>query len=159
MRRLHKLAINNFVQDQRAASTLIGSMPFSDLEIMRISDMLLCPEIRYWKMPSISAGRAILTSFLKSLDYYHDVACITVHPEPLPMSVLSLAEYWSVAGHLDPARGQELSFFFAQECTNDFLWIECDKALRNTAWFERVEQELQAWNMDAHMKILYITYE
>jgi hypothetical protein len=158
MRRLNKINQQD-LKAPRSNLTIVGSTPVSDTEIMRIYDMLLSPHAQTWNMPSIQAGRSILWPFLTSLDYYQDIACITMHADSLPVSVLSLVEYWAVAGHLNPEREPELSSFFAQECTNDFLWIECDKELRATPWFSRVQQQLENWHMDMHMKILYITYE
>lgn len=146
-------------RDYDRINTIIGSMPFSDAEIIRISDMLLTPEIRTWNMPSIAAARTVLWPFLQSLDYYRDIACITLDQSPLPVSVLSLVEYWRATGYLENERSIDFSQFFAQECTNDFLWIECDKALLKTPWFSRVEEEIENWHLEMHMKILYITYE
>ena len=139
--------------------TIIGSCSFSDTEIMRISDMLLTPGIHQWTMPNVKTGRTVLWSFLTSLDYYGDIACITTSSLALPASVLPLLEYWKVTGYLSEENGYGLASFFAQECTHDFLWIERDEQLRHTYYYAALEQELKAWQRKTNMTVLYLAYE
>ena len=143
----------------KSNSTLIGATSFSDDEIIRVYDMLLTPGTHHWKMPNVMMGRTILWSFLKALGYHQDIGCITIHPQALPLSVLSLIEYWKVAGYLASDRKYELSSFFAHDCTNDFVWIEYNEALQEASWLAEVEYELNAWHLETYMTIVYVTYD
>ena len=137
--------------------TVLNSISFTDAQIITIYDMLLKPGIYYWKMPDLKTGRNILWSFLQSLDYYDDIACISYNQDPLPLTVLPLVEYWQMTGYLDCAQQELLCSYFTQEWSHDFIWIEYDQALSNAPWLAQVEQQLQERSLD--VCVVYITYE
>jgi len=136
------------------SSITIGTTHFSDADIVHMYDLLLSPEHVRVQMPDIASGRTILFSFLQSLDYYHDLACITAHSESLPLSVLSLLDYWQVMNYLPQASPESLSNFLLQECTNDFIWVEYDATLQSMECITAIDSALK----QTAIKVLSIVY-
>ncbi len=124
--------------------------PFSEQEIIELNDVFLTHGIHDITVSDIAAGRTLIDTFLSSLNYYNNVACLTASDIPLRSSIFDI--YSEVAGG-------DLEEFFLEQFYFDFLWIEVSPTLTETAWFLNFELKLLSFNMDQLLPVIILSYE
>ncbi len=134
-----RCAINSF-----HTSKLIKK-PFSETDILYLHDRFLSNGFQYITAKDIAAGRSIIDTCLTSLNYYQDIAClsvINVYEELLwkGLSTCNIEEYL-------------LDQFYS-----DFMWIELTSILATEVWFTKFEQLIIDLHIDQHMPIVILAY-
>ncbi len=142
------------------SSTHVFNRPhtqFSEQEVIDLSSAFLTPGVHYIKVESMSQGRALMSTFLKTLNFYHDVAYVGTHP-------LSKSEF--VKPCIDVCATLKLekpiipiSEFLSTHLYCDFLWIEATNNLMTSYWFDEFEQSLFDLKFDKVMPVVFLTYE
>jgi len=131
--------------------------PLSEVEILDIQDVFLTNGIHTLHVPTVSAGRRLINTFLHSLDCYYTPACLTGAVEPLHSTVYDL--YADVTRYaLGMAHGGDLEEFFIERFYVDFLWIEQSEVLKKTTWYAEFEQRLIDLKIDQHIPIICLKY-
>ena len=123
--------------------------PFSEQDILDLNDAFLTNGIHDITVPSIHAGRGLISTFLSSLNYYSNVACLTAHDVPHDPTIFDI--YSEVAG-------SSLEEFFVENFYFDFMWIEALPELTSTVWFTDFEQRLLSFNIDHILPIIVLSY-
>lgn len=134
------------------------AVTFSDEQIIALHETLMTPGFHSMRVNTVLQGRAILYTFLNSLHYYTDVACLTINTVPLKYTIFDLHHYLQEGGFLNPHAHADLEEFFLEQFESDFLWIEACPALTQQAWYPYFEQKLIELKINKQIPIMILSY-
>ena len=132
------------------------SLPAED--ILFLQDIFLTSGVHQIVVEDVRAGRKIVGKMLQSMNYYHEVACLTdiVEP-PLKKSVINM--YNSLAHYCgDDDSYDEVEEFFLEQYFADFMWIELSKGLLQIPIIENAMHALYDLDIIKHIPIVAISY-
>lgn len=149
---------------QNALSAALGA-PFavpstrqralSEQHIIELHVRFLTHGFQHIQVPSIKEGRELMATLLGSLDYYHAVACLTQHDEPLPNGTQDMLTQLVEQRYLP----NNLEQFFMDGSDFDFLWIELTPDLIAQPWFDEFKSLIIDHRIDRHMPIVCLSYQ
>ena len=100
-------------------------------DILYVQEMFLTKGLHHIMVPDMWQGRTLIHDFLKSMNYFHDIACLTHSDQP------ALDDYESnlLEGVADYC-GQDIILdtveeYFLEHYCADFMWIELSESLLN----------------------------
>ena len=128
--------------------------PYSEQDILYLHETFLTVGFHGIYVPSFSFGRAIMKTFLKSLNCYSDVACLTKGIEPLGNEVTDLYSLLfakNILGHED-----RLKDFILEEFDYDFLWIEEKSEWAFQQWYIEFVEALKELHVDKFMPVIIV---
>jgi|SaaInlStandDraft_7_1057024.scaffolds.fasta_scaffold06154_9 hypothetical protein len=128
--------------------------PYSEQDILYLHETFLMAGFHTICVPSHTFGRTIMKTFLRSLNYYTDIACLTTQPSQLGGTVTDLFTLLHNYGALKSR--QRLNEFIIEEFDFDFLWIEEKPAWLVERWYLEFEEALKAHHADKFMPIIII---
>jgi hypothetical protein len=106
----------------------------------------------------VKIGRSIINMFLQSLNYYHDIACLTVVDEPFEQHVFDLWREMTLRFCLEPSSQYDIEDFLIEYFYCDFMWVEATRELVEAPWFPTVEQIIVSFKLDKHIPIFILSY-
>ncbi|HJM68662.1 MAG TPA: hypothetical protein QGF02_01830 [Candidatus Babeliales bacterium] len=139
--------------DECYSQRLINN-PYSEQDILYLHETFLTVGFHGISVPSFDFGRAIMRTFLKSLNCYSDVACLTSHTDPLGDGVTDLYSVLSSRGALD--NEDRLKDFILEEFDYDFLWIEEKPEWIFQPWYMEFENALKELHIDKFMPVIIV---
>ena len=148
------LPITQQLQDARHVQA-----PFSDGDILELQDLFLCNGVHYIKVDDVEAGRSLINLFLRSLNYYHNVACLSMSHLPLDVSVMDLYGELMVGGHLDSGATRQLEEFFLEKFDHDFMWLEVSETVLESEWIDNVFKQMKNFKLEQLLPILVVSYQ
>ena len=133
--------------------------PLSEQAILEIQEKFLVNGFQYLKARSIQEGRSIIETFLQTLNFYHNVACLTT-VKKLPLyEATDIYAVLEVGGYLDSFEQQYLEEYFVEHFYFDFMWVEATTEMLISDWFEEVKKTLINSAIDQHIPILICVYD
>lgn len=148
------------IRDAGLIETLKGarvvSQPFSEADIIELHNRFLTTGFHSLKVKNIQEGRSLVYTLLASLNYHHNVACLSVASERLESYVHDIHKTLHEFG---PINEQALFDYFLDEFNCDFLWIEMSKELMAQSWFADFEQMIHDFHLNQHVPIIMLSYE
>lgn len=129
----------------------------TELDILDLTDTLLCNGIHYLKVQNIEHGREVLEACLSSLQYYHSIGCLTLFNTPHAMPVDDIFNDLSHSGSLD--RPDVLANYFFDQFDYDFMWIELTASLSSLQWYQSFAKQMKASGVAGRMPIVKLLYE
>lgn len=133
--------------------------PFSDGDILELQDLFLSNGVHYIKVDDVRSGRALINLFLRSLNYYHNVACLSTSSEPLDSSVIDLYAELMVGGYLDEGATRQLEEFFLDRFDHDFMWMEASRSVVESDWMAEVFRQMKNFKLEQLLPILIVSYD
>lgn len=136
------------------SKTITG--PFTEQEIIEVQNALFTNGFQHLTLANVYAGRTIIEFFLTPVNYFHDIAYLTVVPGMLPHSVepiLDTINYYEHEG------ANFLSQYFLDEFTYDFLVIELTPELEQLSWFDDFRQGLLDFKLHTSIPIIIMSYD
>lgn len=130
-------------------------MPCVEKDILYLQEIFLANGFHHLKVKNIETGRLLISLFLHSLNYYHEVACLTVDNNPLDKSIFNL---YRAMLKLDALNQHDLEDFLVEYFYCDFMWIEATKDLTGSSWFPMFKKVMHAFNIDKHIPIVILSY-
>ena len=127
----------------------------SDQQIIELHIRFLTNGFQHIQVPSIQDGRELIKTLLKSLDYYHSIACLTESDKQLSSDIHDLLTYLVECRFLP----KNLEQFFLEQIEFDFLWIELTPSLLAESWFEEFKSLIITHHIHTKMPIMCISYE
>jgi len=135
------------------------SQPFSETDIIWLQELFLTNDWHCLRLDDIHSGRSIINTMLYSLNYYHDVACLTMEEYPqLDSECCDLYLQLLEGGYLD-GEPYDLEAFFLENFYADFLWIEETHELVKTPWYQQFLMVLHDLQMTHHMPVIVLSYK
>lgn len=132
--------------------------PFSDKDILEIQEKFLCNGFQYLKGQNIGQGRKIIYTFLESLAAYHDVACLTLDPQPLGEGITDLYAELCGGGYLNSFDPHYFEEYLIEQFYFDFVWIEATRSLLMSPWFEHIKEKMLEAAIDEQIPLLVFVY-
>jgi hypothetical protein len=129
---------------------------FSEQTILDLNEQLLTNGFHYLTVRNVSAGRTLFYTFLNSLNYYSEIACLTLSDQPLTGKVIDLYESLQQYGYL--LELPYLEDLLQEKWQFDFLWIEVTQELLNTGWFYNFLDSLIEVHLQKAIPIFIVTF-
>jgi len=137
----------------------IVSQQFSEHDIIWIQELFLTNGWHCLQLNDVRAGRSIINTMLYSLNYYHDVACLTIEDCPqLDSSCCDIYAELLEKGYLE-SDPYDVDAFFLEDFNADFLWIEKTAELIKSPWYQYFLLALQDLQMSNHMPVIIVSYK
>lgn len=137
--------------------TKIISDELTEDDILVLQEGFLVNGFHHVQVSDVKNGREFIKAFLRSLDCYHNVACLTIDSLSDERGVTDLyrelceyAREKTVKGCLDE--------FFVEQFYYDFLWIECSDRLAQEFELEAFIQKLLHLKLTNTLPITLLHY-
>jgi len=129
--------------------------PLSEDDILYLQHLFLSNGLHAIQLPNVAVGRTVIYTLLRSLDYYHTVACLTCVAEPpLKRSIFDV----NSAAHLATRNADSIAQFFTERFFADFLWIELTESLARLPAFMDVIEALDSLALGSHIPVVALCY-
>jgi hypothetical protein len=133
------------------------SWPLLDFQIIEFQKKLMQPTIHQLITKDRSSGRSLIETFLPTLKYYHQVACLTSDDADDLQSVDVLSTLLGLEEHYGMT--QAIEMFFLENSELDFVWIELSDDLLSLMSMEHVNQFCNLFTGHGSMPILVLSYQ
>ncbi|MBP6869740.1 hypothetical protein KBC04_02575 [Candidatus Babeliales bacterium] len=146
------------LSDENHHHEKLFTFPFAEYDVLELQAIFIQTGIHVIKTKNIFDGRKIVTTILKSLNYYHNIACITEQVE-----VPSLA--YDVMGHINMQKYRkdnlliDLEDFFVMHPCFDFIWIELSETIENKYKLQDLKEIFNMFHVEERMPVLIVQYE
>lgn len=146
---------NHYNSSIGISSYKVSNAQLSEQDIIVVSDKFLTPGFHKIQVDSIEHGRNLIGTFLTSLNYYHDVAMLSLEDvnRSTPHNI-----YQSLMVQEKVQSAYDFTEFLCNNFYHDFLWIEATPELAETVWFKELEYELFNLNFDKIIPIVILSY-
>ncbi len=133
--------------------------PYSEQDIIRLQEIFLTNGWHCLQVQNLHEGRSVINTMLYSLNYYHDIACLTLRDYPLLDSVcFDVYLHALEKGCLD-SDPYDLNSFFLDYFFADFLWIEETEELVASQWYGPFLQSLHDVQIEKHIPVIMLSYK
>jgi len=132
--------------------------PLSEHDILDLQDKFLNNGFHYVNVSDVQFGRSLVSQFLKSLNYYHENAVLSISMPLVDSSIVDLYYELVQYGYLDSLQNRDLDEFFIDQFYYDFLWIEACHELVDSRWFSEFFTRLVRFKIDRHIPVLVMSY-
>ena len=132
----------------------VESLKFSERDIIRLQDAFLTPGFHNIKTYNRTSGRLLINALLKSLNYFHIIACLSTENKKLSKETNNI--YQNLNNNRSEGYIQD---FILEELFCDFLWIEKTEELTSRPWFEEFKRNLVDFGIDKKIPIITVSYK
>ena len=148
----HKTA---FHQYHKQAYTV--AQPFSEKEILYLQELFLTNGCHWLRVKDIHTGRSIVLTLLYSLNYYHDVAYLSINTMTLDSTMFDVYAHMLEKKYLE-GQYYDMEDFLIEHFYADFLWIEETCELQMAPWYTHFLQALNDLKLDKHIPLVFLSY-
>lgn len=134
------------------------SSPLIDSQIIELHSMLMTPTIHHVITKNHASGRALMDTFLPSLQYYNRIGCLTTQTqthayEVLPMLPIleKMIQNFGLA--------QAIELFFINYSDLEFVWIEFSKDLLSIISLAHIKQMCALLSRNESIPVVILQYE
>lgn len=139
--------------------------PLSEYDILDLQEKFLSNGIHYITVKNVIVGRNIINRFLKSINYYHDNAILSISPDAINYFCTKDATFFSdiyydllQGGYISENKKTEFNDFFIEQFYYDFMFIEANQELIDSGWFLKFFDAIKNNKIDQHIPIIVISY-
>ena len=132
----------------------VESLKFSERDIIDLQNPFLTPRFHTIKTYNRTTGRLLINAILKSLNCYHDIACLSTQSKNLPKGAHNVYKKLSNGG--EQGYVQE---FVLEEMFCDFLFIEKNQEITRKEWYKEFEASLVDFNFNKNIPIIIVLYK
>jgi hypothetical protein len=132
--------------------------PFCDFQIIELQNIFMSPGIHKITVKNITSGRSLMDTFLKSLNYYHHVGCLTtipVHLDDQTIDMYKLIQKYTQSFEIDRA----IEDFFVEHSSFDFVWIEMTKDLLDQFSLQDIKRMCEILTVNESIPVIMIHHE
>lgn len=146
--------------DQAKADVLVATFvheTWNEFDILNLQDRFLTNGFHDLAFSSMEEGRHVMLLFLKSLNIYHDIACLSMEDHPLENRVFNVYQELFDGNFINNNENwNQFEQFFLENFYVDFLWIEASQELCSAPWYKDFEKTLQDLSLDKQLPIFRI---
>ncbi len=132
--------------------------PLSEQSILEIQEKFLVNGFQYLKARSVQEGRAIIETFLHTLNFYYNVGCLTTAKKLSLKNATDIYAFLEGGGYLNSFEQYYLEEYFIEHFYFDFMWVEATTEVLMSRWFEDVKKIIIHSAIDQHIPILICVY-
>ena len=128
-------------------------------DILYLQNIFLTSGLHHIKVPDVVSGRLIVSRLLQSMQYHHEVSCLTnIGKPPLKKTVLNI--YNSLMRHCgQDASYDEIEEFFLEQYFADFMWVEISGDLWEIPLVRYALQAMHDLEIAYQMPIVALSYQ
>ncbi|MCX5923178.1 MAG: hypothetical protein NTU89_01280 [Candidatus Dependentiae bacterium] len=144
------------LRDEKLAKNF--NPPFCDFQIIELQNIFMTPRIHKITVKNITSGRSLINTFLNSLNYYHNVGCLTAIPICLDLQTVDmyqLIQEYTQSFEIDRA----IEDFFVEHSYFDFVWIEMTKDLLDQFSLQDIKRMCEILTVNESIPVIMIHYE
>lgn len=134
------------------------SSPLIDSQIIELHSMLMTPTVHHVITKNQATGRALMDTFLPSLQYYNRIGCLTTETQKHSYDVLpilpilqKMIESFGLA--------QAIELFFITYSDLEFVWIEFSQDLLKVMSHSHIEQMCSLLSQHESIPVVILQYE
>lgn len=143
---------------QTTTDKTLFTFPFSEQDVLELQGLFVALGVHVIKTKNISDGRKIIQTILQSLNYYHNIGCVTTIGN-LPINICD------VINHIKLQKSQkgdllvDLEDFFAVHPCFDFIWIELTEDMKTQYSSNDIKKIFDMYHVEERMPVLIVTYD
>ena len=126
----------------------------SEIDIIHLQELFLESGFHRIKIKDMAAARSITSTLLYSLNYYNEVACLSLCGENCTDSSNLNVYYWLLESGALEENSKTLEEQIIANFYADFLWIEESLLLVEKTWYHKFIKTLMGLRIDQHMPII-----
>lgn len=145
-------------QDEIIDDPILYTLPFSEQSVLQLQEIFVNFGVHIIKTKDIAQGRQIIQTILQSLNYYHNIACVTNTP--------GLAtDICDVINHIHLEKKGTGNFiinledFFAINPCFDFIWVELTEEIKSKCTIQDMKKIFDLYHVDERMPVIMVAYE
>lgn len=128
---------------------------FSEQDIIALQDVFMTNGMHDVTVTDIAQGRAMISTFVKALNYHQTIACLSMTRASLDPEIFDIYKILQAGG---PITSQKLFDFFLEEFTFDLLVIENSKEVMRAPWFIDFQQQMIEFRFETMIPIICLSY-
>lgn len=134
-----------------------SALPADD--ILFLQDIFLTNGLHHIGVSDLVSGRMIVSRLLRSMNYHHELACLTNSWDP-PLKKTVLDIYNSLVDYCgQDASYDEIEEFFLEQYCADFMWVEISKDLLHIPMAGYALQAVYKLEIAHHIPIVAVSYQ
>ena len=134
------------------------TLPFSEQDVLELQGIFVALGVHIIRTKNVLEGRTIIQTILNSLNYYHNIGCIT-NEQDLPVNVCDIINHIKLqkSQHSDLLTNLE-DFFSIHPCF-DFVWIEFTKDIKNNYSQKDIKNLFDMYHVEERMPVVIVMYD
>ncbi len=149
----HYFAFHDENQDPK-----LFTFPFSEHDVLELQETFVALGVHTIKVKNIVEGRRIMTTILESLNYYHNIGCVTQVAE-LPINTCDILSHITLQKTHKGDLLTDLEDFFSIYSCFDFIWIELTTDMKKQYAYEDIKNIFDMYHAEERMSVLIVTYD
>lgn len=134
------------------------TLPLTEINVLDLQAIFVTPGVHTITMKNITEGRTIIQTILKSLNYYHEIGCITFTHD-IADKIYDIIDHISFQKEQRETLLLNLEDFFAIHPCFDFIWIEWCEKLQKYSSLDDIKKIFNMYHADERMPVVCIRYE
>ncbi len=134
------------------------TLPFSENDVLKLQETFVSFGIHTIKTKNILDGREIIQTILNSLNYYHNIGCIT-DAQGLSTSVCDIINHIELQKSRKGDLLIDLEDFLTIHPCFDFIWIELTKEMQNLYSAADIKKIFNIYHVEERMSVLIVMYQ
>jgi len=148
--------VHNFRDDHK--SSKLFTLPFSEHDVLHLQEMFVSPGLHLVKASDVIEGRKMIQTILGSLNYYHNIGCVTDVAE-LPVTVCNIINHIKLHKPYSDNLLLELEDFFTVHACFDFIWIELTQDMQKQYSLKDIQNIFNMYHVEERLPVLIMMYE
>ncbi len=134
------------------------TLPFSEHDVLELQEIFVALGVHSIKTKNVVEGRRIITTILQSLNYYHNVGCVT-EINKLPINICDVLSHIKLQKSQKGNLLTDLEDFFSIHPCFDFIWIELTKDIKKEYAYKDIKNVFDMYHAQERMSVLIVTYD
>lgn len=122
---------------------------YTEQDILYLHETLLTTGFHVIEVPSFEFGRTLMRTFLDSLNFYTNIACLS-------NQVMIGSGLVNIYSSVYQQSEEGLNQYLIEHYDFDFLWIEESNEWRSKTWYLEFENSLQEQHIDKFAPIIIL---
>ncbi|MFA5999034.1 MAG: hypothetical protein WC747_03395 [Candidatus Babeliales bacterium] len=144
------------VRDARKINNF--NWPLSDLEIIKIQNIFMTPGLHHISTKNSMSGRVLISTILKSLQYYNFIGCLTTSQILLDHDIANMYELYLECNQMFE-NNCELEDLFIDYFHFDFVYIELSEDLLTNFSIKKLQNLCEALTARQSIPVVMVSYE
>ena len=134
------------------------TLPFSEQDVLELQEIFVTLGVHTIKTKNIAQGRKIIKIILDSLNYYHNIGCVTQEKDT-PITTCDILKHIVLEKIEKGDLLTNLEDFLAVHPCFDFIWIEFTENLKKEFSYKAVKNIFDMYHVEERMSVLIVTYD
>lgn len=137
---------------------ILFTFPFSEQDVLELQGMFVALGVHVIKTKNIFDGRKIIQTILQSLNYYHNIGCVT-NVGKLPVNICDIISHIRLEKSHKGDLLVDLEDFFTVHPCFDFIWIELTEDMKTQYSSNDIKKIFDMYHVEERMPVLIVNYE